>query len=930
MLSSNKNNKVSGIIIALLLFLLAGAIFLLANFAFAQDLGKEYAQNVGLPEGDPRVLIVNILRIALGFLSIIAVAVIMYGGWLYMTSEGNEEKIGKAKNTLKNAVIGLVIILSAFVIVSFVLSWLRGGQFGRQAGGPSIPGPGYGFGAIGTCIVETVYPEPYQEKVPRNTSIIVTFKEEIDPATVCNLENDIDNDGKCNGEAVKTTGEGENLRHHIKIYKQSQENNCQLNETAGCDLIEVKVYSSDNRTFVFAPNDYLGSSSEFIWYVVYLNNDIRKKLDGAGAFDNCRTDYYRWQFKVDNKLDLTPPRITNVFPSSDNIQDEVFDSGAAVAASGSITVNSQPNFSADAEIASPVPGGDSGPAAVEGEYTCLQDGTISISISPGLTVSASGIAGLVNGDDASDGVASLGCGLELRPNDGVFKAGDSWTIAVTAQKQADTLTVGGITYTFGSDIQLGADVGSTAVNIASALAAHPDVNASASNNIVTLRAKVAGASGNDINLSSTNQGALAITAMSGGVNQRTGVIVKSREDQPRNSVIQINFNEAILPTVVMGNAQDVKDSLGIIWDDCPEGDSRCFDYNGHKYLNGRFEVSNIYKTVEFISNDECGVNNCGGKIYCLPGDANLRVELIAAELQDCGGDNCAAKSPYSNCVDGVCQDGRGINYPTADPKNGLKGIMDSSFNSLDGDRNGNAEGPVSFYNENELYGSCAGSDKICTNALPNNFTLKTLECEAGQGPCNGARDLQTLQDSQGDNYKWSFYVSDLLDLEPPTIAYIRQAQEGGGLQDLDMQPSGAHLSNPILINFSKLMMAGSLRSGSSFIKDEQASLRAGNDVIIEHKYMNLWNYTNSPLGYWIAKTDVDTNSDGEPDSTQAQFRHSMFGDSETFRAQIGSGVKDIHQNCYLPCSGPACTATTGEPSCCAGTLTGGSDQPICP
>jgi len=98
--------------------------FVTVNFALAQglDVGMEYGEQIGLGSADPRIMAANVIRIALGFLGIIAVGLIIYAGWLYMTAAGQEEKIEKAKKILINAIIGLVIILSAFAIASFVLN----------------------------------------------------------------------------------------------------------------------------------------------------------------------------------------------------------------------------------------------------------------------------------------------------------------------------------------------------------------------------------------------------------------------------------------------------------------------------------------------------------------------------------------------------------------------------------------------------------------------------------------------------------------------------------------------------------------------------------------------------------------------------------------------------------------------------------------
>lgn len=60
----------------------------------------------------------------LSFLGIIFLGLVIYGGFLWMTSAGNEGKVMKAKETLTQAVIGLIIILSAYSITYFVFNAL--------------------------------------------------------------------------------------------------------------------------------------------------------------------------------------------------------------------------------------------------------------------------------------------------------------------------------------------------------------------------------------------------------------------------------------------------------------------------------------------------------------------------------------------------------------------------------------------------------------------------------------------------------------------------------------------------------------------------------------------------------------------------------------------------------------------------------------
>lgn len=65
----------------------------------------------------------------LSFLGIIFLILTIYGGFLWMTSGGNETKVLKAKGVLKNSVIGLIIILSAYSITVFVFRSLSSAAY---------------------------------------------------------------------------------------------------------------------------------------------------------------------------------------------------------------------------------------------------------------------------------------------------------------------------------------------------------------------------------------------------------------------------------------------------------------------------------------------------------------------------------------------------------------------------------------------------------------------------------------------------------------------------------------------------------------------------------------------------------------------------------------------------------------------------------
>jgi len=101
------------------------ALIALPTFAQSLDTGLGSMSAIGLGGGgDIRILIAKIIRVLLGFLAVVAVGVVLYGGYLWMTAAGNEERIRTARSVLINGLIGLVIILSAYAIVYFFITRL--------------------------------------------------------------------------------------------------------------------------------------------------------------------------------------------------------------------------------------------------------------------------------------------------------------------------------------------------------------------------------------------------------------------------------------------------------------------------------------------------------------------------------------------------------------------------------------------------------------------------------------------------------------------------------------------------------------------------------------------------------------------------------------------------------------------------------------
>ncbi|MFH0854482.1 MAG: pilin [bacterium] len=79
---------------------------------------------IGMGNKDPREIIASIIKIVLGFLGIIAVVIILVGGFKWMTAGGNEDQVGEAKKWIYSGVVGLLIVLASYALANFVLTQL--------------------------------------------------------------------------------------------------------------------------------------------------------------------------------------------------------------------------------------------------------------------------------------------------------------------------------------------------------------------------------------------------------------------------------------------------------------------------------------------------------------------------------------------------------------------------------------------------------------------------------------------------------------------------------------------------------------------------------------------------------------------------------------------------------------------------------------
>ena len=66
--------------------------------------------------------VIAVINTILGLLALIFIVLLIYAGFTFMTAQGDDKKVTKAKDTIRNAVIGVVIILFAYIITNIVFT----------------------------------------------------------------------------------------------------------------------------------------------------------------------------------------------------------------------------------------------------------------------------------------------------------------------------------------------------------------------------------------------------------------------------------------------------------------------------------------------------------------------------------------------------------------------------------------------------------------------------------------------------------------------------------------------------------------------------------------------------------------------------------------------------------------------------------------
>jgi hypothetical protein len=140
------------------LMIISGIMFLIPSLVFAEGKTKDDVTKGGTGfsattkaaglsgTADIATIAGGLIRGLLGLVGVIFLLLMVYAGFLWTTAGGNQDRVDKAKKIIVAAVIGAVLVFSAYTITDFVLVSLvgteiiggEGGEGGEPTGAESI------------------------------------------------------------------------------------------------------------------------------------------------------------------------------------------------------------------------------------------------------------------------------------------------------------------------------------------------------------------------------------------------------------------------------------------------------------------------------------------------------------------------------------------------------------------------------------------------------------------------------------------------------------------------------------------------------------------------------------------------------------------------------------------------------------------------
>jgi hypothetical protein len=117
------SKKIKNLALAILLSLnlIATPVLAASSTGTIDDSCSDFQKQNGMCEGTLRDMILKILNWFLFFLGLVATGFCIYGGFMYVTSAGNDQNIEKAKKLIIYAAIGIIVIMLSAVLINALI-----------------------------------------------------------------------------------------------------------------------------------------------------------------------------------------------------------------------------------------------------------------------------------------------------------------------------------------------------------------------------------------------------------------------------------------------------------------------------------------------------------------------------------------------------------------------------------------------------------------------------------------------------------------------------------------------------------------------------------------------------------------------------------------------------------------------------------------
>ncbi|MBP8689135.1 Ig-like domain-containing protein, partial [Patescibacteria group bacterium] len=272
------------------------------KFVFAADgqiqdtFGRQMLEaariNAGLSTKSIYAIIGSIIKVILSLFGIFATCIVVYAGVLWMTSKGEPEKINKAKEMMKNALIGMLIVVSSYAITSFLVGKLTGifgsptsYEYNTGEDSGTIGGFGSGFNVVST------YPRNEMQNVKTCARVSALFNKDLYADSV-------------NDSSVYIRDEDEN-----KFFNPEKDEYYVSNDTFtfyhnNNDFLKDKIYRVTINSGADGVKSLAGDlleRSKSIWFRTSELEDFYPRVKATYPSQNatgaCRNTFVQFQFQ---------------------------------------------------------------------------------------------------------------------------------------------------------------------------------------------------------------------------------------------------------------------------------------------------------------------------------------------------------------------------------------------------------------------------------------------------------------------------------------------------------------------------------------------------------------------------------------------------------------------------------------------------------